>query len=383
MCYLYIIAKANNGMSVGDSIHSFVADRLTEVVHTKHHRQRMMIKVLAVFGIVFLGLFALFTFRKGETLLSIALGVYTCFGCLTVWLISRWEAIGLTCLTITIYSLSLFLLFTGGYEGTGMMWVYPLAAIGIFINQFKQGLILSVLFILGIILILALKIPAYEYSNITSIRFVITIFALSGMCHILIYFQSQMDDYILKMHDEGVHRLAYFDSLTSLANRSSFNSVLFNSAQLNQSPVNALIYIDLDNFKSINDTHGHSYGDIVLTDFGKSLKQIISRKFEDIVGPYDVARIGGDEFAVYLRDFVDEQQVVSTADEVISLFTEDKLSSLQDIRADVNASIGIVFVDTHSLSLNDCLHLADKAMYQAKVAGKGRYRVIKPQEIHS
>jgi len=338
----------------------------------------MMVKALAVFGIVFLGLFAFFAYEKGEIALGITLSFYTFFSCLTIWLIYYSEAIGLTCLSLIIYSLSTYLIFTGGYEGTGTMWVYPLVGIGIFINQFKQGLVFSVLFIIGISILLALHIPVYEYPTITSVRFVITIIALSGMCHILIYFQSQMDDYILKMHDEGVHRLAYFDSLTALANRSSFNSVLFHSTQLNPNSLNALIYIDLDNFKSINDNYGHSYGDIVLTDFGQSLKQLVSDKFKDSLGPYDIARIGGDEFAIYLREFIDEKQVISVADEVISLFNKNKLNSLKDINVDVNASIGIVFVDTQSLNLNECLHLADKAMYQAKAAGKGRYRIIKP-----
>lgn len=82
--------------------------------------------------------------------------------------------------------------------------------------------------------------------------------------------------------------------------------------------------------------------------------------------------------AIYLREFIDEKQVTSVADEVISLFNKNKLNSLKDINVDVNASIGIVFVDTQSLNLNECLHLADKAMYQAKAAGKGRYRIIKP-----
>lgn len=363
------------------SVHSFVADRLSEVVLAKHQRQRTMISALTLFGIAFLATFSAFSFSKGETLLAITLALYTGFGGVTIWLLSRWNTIGLVCLTIMIYSLSLFLILTGGYEGTGMMWVYPLTATGVFINHFKQGLILSVLFIVTLMLVLVFDVPVYEYPSITIVRFIITLIALSGMCHILIYFQSQMDDYIFKMHDEGVNQLAYIDSLTTLANRSSFNSVLFHSMQLTHSARSAIVYIDLDNFKALNDNYGHSHGDLVLTEFGKSLKQLVKKRFSETMGPYDIARIGGDEFAVYIETFTDEEQVVRVAEDILAMFSDTKLSSLQNIDNDVNASIGIVFVDTQALNLNDCLHLADKAMYQAKTAGKGQYRVIKPESI--
>ena len=97
------------------------------------------------------------------------------------------------------------------------------------------------------------------------------------------------------------------------------------------------------------------------------------------MGPYDVARIGGDEFAIYIKSYDNEEQVINLADDIIAMFSDSKLSHLEKVDNDVNASIGIVFVDTEALNLNDCLHLADKAMYQAKIAGKGQYRVIKPE----
>ncbi|MEF1309550.1 GGDEF domain-containing protein [Vibrio mytili] len=356
-------------------VHSFVADRLSEVVHTKHHRQRTMIFALTMFGIVFLASFSVYCFYEGKILLASTLAIYTAFSLLTIWLLRTWSTIGLFFLTGIIYSLSLYLIYSGGFEGTGPLWVYPLAAIGIFINSFKHGIILSFLFIVVVFLTFALQLPVYEYSSVTCIRFVITLIALSGMCHILIYFQSQMDDYILKMHKEGVHELAYIDSLTKLANRSSFNSILHHSNQLTHTHRNALIYIDLDNFKSINDNYGHSYGDIVLSEFGTKLKELIQSRLGDNVGPYDVARIGGDEFAIYVKKYVDKKHVVSLAEEIIALFASTQLKSLQEVVNDVSASIGIVFADTKSSDLGECLTIADKAMYQAKMAGKGTVRI--------
>ncbi|CAH8194548.1 GGDEF domain-containing protein [Vibrio aestuarianus] len=353
-------------------VHSFVADKLSEVVLTKHHRQRMMVFALTLFGIVFLGVFSAYCFYKGQTLLATTLAFYTGFGLLTVWLLTRWRTVGLVCLSAIIYSLSLYLVVTGGYEGTGVMWVYPLAAIGIFINQFKHGLLLSFLFITGVFITLAFQLSIYEYSHVMSIRLVITLIALSGMCHILIYFQSQMDDYILKMHEEGIHELAYIDSLTKLANRSSFNSVLYHSMQLTHHYQSAIIYIDLDNFKNINDRYGHNYGDIVLAEFGLKLKAVAEQYLQQSLGAYDVARIGGDEFAIYVKEYASEQDVVNMANEIIALFSSQQLSSLKKVVSDVGASIGIAFVDTEKMDLSDSLTIADRAMYQAKKAGKGK-----------
>ncbi|MDE1356365.1 hypothetical protein L9W73_03440, partial [Vibrio aestuarianus] len=87
-------------------VHSFVADKLSEVVLTKHHRQRMMVFALTLFGIVFLGVFSGYCFYKGQTLLATTLAFYTGFGLLTVWLLTRWRTVGLVCLSAIIYSLS-------------------------------------------------------------------------------------------------------------------------------------------------------------------------------------------------------------------------------------------------------------------------------------
>nr|WP_254068093.1 GGDEF domain-containing protein [Vibrio aestuarianus] len=174
------------------------------------------------------------------------------------------------------------------------------------------------------------------------------------------------------MHEEGIHELAYIDSLTKLANRSSFNSVLYHSMQLTHHYQSAIIYIDLDNFKNINDRYGHNYGDIVLAEFGLKLKAVAEQYLQQSLGAYDVARIGGDEFAIYVKEYASEQDVVNMANEIIALFSSQQLSSLKKVVNDVGASIGIAFVDTKKMDLSDSLTIADRAMYQAKKAGKGK-----------
>lgn len=357
------------------NIHNFVADRLSDVVHMKHRRQIMMVHVLAVLGVFFLAAFSTYSFYRQDWALATVLGVYSIAGVVTTRMVYMDKPAGVCGLTFIIYSLSAYLIYTGGFEGTGLMWAYPLSAIGIFINPFARGLALSVLNVLVLSALFYLEIPVYEYSSAVSFRFVLTLVALSGMCHIVIYFQSRMDDYILKMHDEGIQDLAYMDSLTLLANRASFLSVLSHADIGSKSKAHAIIYLDLDNFKALNDKYGHDMGDVVLNEFAQALKRVAQEVLGDRLHKYDVARLGGDEFAVFVRQFENEQEVVTIGEQAIALFDKNQLQSLDDIDVKVNVSVGIAF-DSQGSGLRGSLRTADKAMYQAKRAGHGRLSVI-------
>ncbi|WGW01622.1 GGDEF domain-containing protein [Vibrio sp. YMD68] len=357
--------------------HNFVAEKLVEVVEDKHRRQRMMVNALTVLGLCFLTLFSLFNFNNQNITLASILAFFSVAGLVNIYVMSRWRNIGLIVLTTIIYSLSTILVVSGGYQNTGSLWVYPLAAISIFINHFRQGLILNTFFIGVLTLLIVNDWLIADYNDVMKIRFVITLSALSGMCHILIYFQNKADDYILKMHEEGIHNLAYFDGLTQLANRATFRSILGRTMQRISTQRSALIYIDLDNFKQINDDYGHDAGDSVLVDFGYHLKRIAGDRIGDGLSQYDVARLGGDEFAIFVKQAPrGENNVVALADDVIDLFSNDRLESLRGLKHSMSASIGVVFTSEEQSNLYDSLRLADQAMYEAKKARKGQVRII-------
>lgn len=258
----------------------------------------------------------------------------------------------------------------------GIMWVYPLASIVVFINRFEVGLGLNLTFLALLGLIFHQQWLLTEYSAMVELRFVLTLMALSGMCHILIFFQQKMDDYILKMHEEGIHKLAYFDSLTQLANRATFRSILYHSTQSKHYDKSALVYIDLDNFKQINDQYGHDYGDKVLAQFGVAIKELVPQCLGRELGQYDIARLGGDEFAIFIEDAMEESDVVQLGYEILNMIESTQMSTLRRVHNEVGASIGIVFVSAAQLDLDDSLKLADRVMYEAKNAGKGQVKVI-------
>ncbi|WP_394239646.1 GGDEF domain-containing protein [Vibrio astriarenae] len=356
--------------------HSFVAEKLSEIVKDKQRRQHLMVKSLAIFGLLFLSVFSIQAFFWGHFAIGGTLALFTVWGASNLYLLSYKREWGLISLTLIIYSLSSYLVITGGHDNTGIMWVYPLAAIAIFINRFKVGLAVNLPFIALLSLLLYQNWLLTEYSPLVEFRFILTLMALSGMCHILIFFQQRMDDYIMKMHEEGIHKLAYFDSLTQLANRATFRSILYHSTQRELYDQSALIYIDLDHFKQINDQYGHDYGDKVLEEFGQIIKDIVPFSLGRELGQYDIARLGGDEFAIFVEDAFDETEVVQLGHEILNVFKEGRMKTLKRVNNQVSASIGIVFVSAAQLDLEESLKLADRAMYEAKDAGKSQVKVV-------
>ncbi|WP_375753060.1 diguanylate cyclase domain-containing protein [Vibrio sp. HN007] len=362
--------------------HNFVADKLVEIVQDKHRRIQMMVNSFTIFGLIFLTtLFINSLVNADDRLLSWILGIFSVAAAANVFIMNKNITAGRIGLTIVNYSLALMLLYSGGYQSTGMLWSYLLAAVGIFVNSFRIGLILNTLFLMltSAILLFGYEwgFSRVEYTDVLSYRVILTLFALSGMCHILIFFQERADQQILNMHEEGIASLAYLDSLTMLANRVTFRSVLYHEIQGNHTGIAALVYIDLDNFKNINDMHGHDYGDVVLAEYAKILAKTVKKELgKDEVKPYDVGRLGGDEFAIFVRDARDELKIRRLAEKVLAIITQNKPASLQKIKHDMGSSIGVVFVDREKQNLLESLSIADKGMYEAKKAGKGAIRYV-------
>jgi len=169
-------------------------------------------------------------------------------------------------------------------------------------------------------------------------------------------------------HDDKQHewRRASYDGLTGLANYSYFMDLLERElvrTARSRTPL-ALLYLDLDGFKSVNDTHGHHAGDRLLTLSAKRLQACVRQS--DIV-----ARIGGDEFAILLVDTgagVDAQRVAELiVDQIRQPF------ALDGHVVHVSASVGIAMAPADGHTPRAVMHAADQAMYRAKASGKNRF----------
>jgi diguanylate cyclase (GGDEF)-like protein len=165
-----------------------------------------------------------------------------------------------------------------------------------------------------------------------------------------------------------MHRLAFHDELTNLPNRKLLLDRLdmaLAGAQRNKTHV-ALLFVDLDDFKVINDRHGHAFGDELLVAVGARLRDGARRSDT-------VARFGGDEFTVLMPDVAGKDQVRTVAEKLVA-------SARQPIevagrRVTITASIGIAVTGDIPMDANELLSRADAAMYQVKRAGRNGYRI--------
>lgn len=162
-------------------------------------------------------------------------------------------------------------------------------------------------------------------------------------------------------------QIAHFDIITSLPNRHSFNS------QIDKALINykydlekfALMYIDLDNFKYVNDTFGHHIGDLLLARVGDRMLKTLRK--EDFV-----ARLGGDEFVIIISGFTENSQVSAVAEKILAALKSP--FTLEGREAFIGASIGIALCPGNGNDSETLQRRADSAMYRAKNLGKNNFQ---------
>ena len=165
----------------------------------------------------------------------------------------------------------------------------------------------------------------------------------------------------------ALHQLAYYDSLTHLPNRQLFNDRLHQAlgdARRRRRLV-ALMLLDLDRFKVVNDTMGHEAGDILLQEIGARLKQSI--RANDTV-----ARLGGDEFALIFTDVGESRHIAQLAQKVLAQFSRPVVIDGREVFS--GASIGIAFYPSDTDDTDALLKYADSAMYHAKELGRNNFQ---------
>jgi diguanylate cyclase (GGDEF)-like protein len=180
-----------------------------------------------------------------------------------------------------------------------------------------------------------------------------------------------------KQAEQRIRRLAFYDTLTGLPNRQAFrlqlNGMIDEANEVNDKV--AILYIDLDNFKRINDTLGHTIGDGVLSTIAERLSGSIRKRDHDSAceeTPTGIARLGGDEFACAISGFEDEEVLFTIAERL-----GDELRKpvpYQGHEFVVTPSIGVSIYPDDGDNVEDLLKNADVAMYQAKNAGRDTVR---------
>lgn len=165
--------------------------------------------------------------------------------------------------------------------------------------------------------------------------------------------------------ERKINHLAYYDSLTELPNRLKFierlDDILSNIS--NSKKKGALLFLDLDNFKNINDTLGHSFGDEVLKALSTRLKNIFKKD--------NVCRLGGDEFLILMPGFSNKEEIKKYVSELFISFREP--IKLENLEVFITGSLGISIYPEDGITSSNLLKNADTAMYKAKESGKNKF----------
>ena len=175
----------------------------------------------------------------------------------------------------------------------------------------------------------------------------------------------------LKTDALSMKQQAQQDALTRLLNKASAQNAVAQHLEFQEgNTMSALLVLDLDNFKLINDTHGHMYGDAVLTQIGATLRSLF--RSNDVIG-----RIGGDEFMIFLNQVPSKEMVEERCQLLVDTFRSQFLALMPDLP--ISVSIGAALSPIHGDSYKDLFRHADEALYSAKRKGKNQFSLYNPQ----
>ena len=175
----------------------------------------------------------------------------------------------------------------------------------------------------------------------------------------------------LKQLNDKLHRIAYRDSITGLMNRAAFDEAsasYLKDFHYRQQKF-ALLYVDMDGLKFVNDSYGHPVGDKLIQETGKRISSVLTQKGE-------VARMGGDEF-VLLIPFSEQQEIIHITEQILATLKQP--IELAKRKLTLSASIGIACCPSDGIDMVSLVQHADSSMYEAKRRGKGSYTFYKKE----
>ncbi|WP_150304197.1 GGDEF domain-containing protein [Pseudomonas saliphila] len=327
----------------------------------ENQRKRLLLYASAALGTTFLSTFCVVSFVQGRTLMAFILLLFVGIVLACAYLAKVLVQVQRVCLFLglVLFFLSSYLLLGGGADGTGAYWSYAVTMLMVLLVGPKIGMLYMALYLLLNSLALSSSLPfVYAYSDISVSRIISTSVILYTL--ILASEWIRIGSYgAISSASESYRAQANSDPLTHILNRHGVQS-RFKARPLGSSA--ALVMIDVDHFKNINDTHGHDFGDRVLVYLAESLKK--HTKGGDIVG-----RWGGEEFLVVLYG----TSIDSAAELICRIkdnFHSEPLSN-NATRVPVTFSAGIANLDRVE-DFESAVLQADKRLYMAKEQGRNR-----------
>ena len=357
---------------------NLVGTHLEEMADIRSNRKRKILLICSAIVVLILfisGAFNLLDGRYGFGLLE--------FICLTIITIIAWYSLQNFQTNSTDLMFSGVLLFLGAallfYDGPvpgRFLYLYPIIGCVVYVNDFRNGLIFSNTFCLLAVISVMYTSSSILPQSFSGAHFVISLGALCLLFNISSYYYSKAIEYIHSLYTEGIEDLAYMDHITGLANRWSFERWATEKLEeLLITPTDdytALVFLDIDDFKTVNDTYGHDVGDKVLQHFSRRLCNKVRNK-DRVTGKHDysIARFAGDEFVLLLYGVKTKSDLDQILDRICHLFTDGYQGS--ERINEMTVSVGAALFPQDADSLPELTRCADKAMYAAKHGGKNQY----------
>ncbi len=311
-------------------------------------------------------------YTTGNFLMAQFMAFISCCTLLNVLLLRRTHdgARASSVMLLIMLTMLSIMLIDGMFQNTAPIWYATFPAVAFFFKgkrhgQMWLGGLLSVLLL--IMLAQSLELLRSPFSNPALMLVFASTVTVGIMVCVYEDMRSRAEASLQEARTE-LQYLAHTDALTGLPNRTAFYEHLpraLDAAEAEGERL-AVMFIDLDNFKPINDTYGHEVGDLLLIQASQRLRaQLRTSDY--------IARIGGDEFVAVLPALGNREEAGCIADKLISTLATP--FSIQGHECVIGVSIGIGFYPICASSADDLVHLADQAMYRVKHSGKNGYAI--------
>lgn len=226
---------------------------------------------------------------------------------------------------------------------------------------------------IGVLKIVSSKLNAFSEIHIHTLE-IMAGFIASGLKHQFLFQEKELIIKKLQKTQERLSHLANHDHLTGLPNRVCFNKTLklaMDKVLKKQSPI-ALLYIDIDHFKKINDSLGHDVGDELLIEFSSRLKKTI-RKHDFLM------RVGGDEFIILLENLTSKNDALVIVMDLLNKTNYEFILNKNMLK--ITLSIGVSFYHGEAMTPLEFIKQSDNALYLAKKSGRNTFKTLPEEQI--
>jgi len=260
-----------------------------------------------------------------------------------------------------VFSLILYLIYSGGYHNTGPLWIFALPPLALFIHGLKKGLIdIGVFLIIILFMFFYPKDYLLEASYITAFKIqIILSFLLLVFLSALYEYSKERSMRKMKKIQSDLEFFLRRDPLTGLYNRRGYHDSIDEISDKH----GVMLMCDIDHFKKINDTYGHDAGDFVIQEVAQCIRENVRKE--------DVAiRWGGEEFLIFLANTnINNGYIV--AEKLRESVERLTLYYREDVTIKVTLSMGISSI-SNQIPLEEAIRNADNAMYVSKASGRNQ-----------